>query len=103
MSADLPSVPELGPSPGDLSFLFVRVLVGTKMLQDFEPWCPNPTTMKAEGHLCFKKDFIYLFLERGEGRENKRERNIGVRGKHWSVASCMRLVWGPNLQPRHVP
>ena len=26
----------------------------------------------------FKKDFIYLFLERGEGSENERERNINV-------------------------
>ena len=26
----------------------------------------------------FKKDFIGLFLERGEGRENERERNINV-------------------------
>ena len=26
----------------------------------------------------FKKDFIYLFLERGEGREKERERNINV-------------------------
>ena len=28
------------------------------------------------------KDFIYLFLERGERRENKRERNINVKEKH---------------------
>ena len=26
----------------------------------------------------FLKDFIYLFLERGEGRETERERNINV-------------------------
>ena len=26
----------------------------------------------------FKKDFIYFFLERGEGKEKKRERNINV-------------------------
>ena len=26
----------------------------------------------------FKKDFIYLFLKRGEGREKERERNINV-------------------------
>ena len=28
--------------------------------------------------LIFFKDFIYLVLERGEGREGKRERNINV-------------------------
>ena len=47
----------------------------------------------------FLKDFIYLFLERGEGRE--RERNIDVR--ETSVASCMRLHLGSNPQLRHVP
>ena len=33
------------------------------------------------------KDFIYLFLERREGREKERERNISVQEIHWSVAS----------------
>ena len=28
------------------------------------------------------KDFIYLFLERKEGREKERKRNIDVREKH---------------------
>ena len=32
------------------------------------------------------KDFMYLFLEKGEGREKERERNISVRQKHGSVA-----------------
>ena len=30
----------------------------------------------------FFKDFIYLFLKRGEGRKKERERNIDVREKH---------------------
>ena len=39
--------------------------------------------------LYFLKDFIYLFLERGEGREKVRERNINdVQEIHGSVASC---------------
>ena len=29
-------------------------------------------------HSFFKKDFIYLFLERGKGKEKERERNINV-------------------------
>ena len=33
------------------------------------------------------KDFMYLFLKRGEGREKEKERNIDVREKHQSVAS----------------
>ena len=41
----------------------------------------------------FFKDFIYLFLERGEGREKERERNINVREKHPSVTSRMRPTW----------
>ena len=48
---------------------------------------------------CFN-DFIYLFLERGEGREKERERNIDVPEKHRLVASHM--PWGPGPQPRHV-
>ena len=28
--------------------------------------------------MLIKKDFIYLFLERGKGREKERERNINV-------------------------
>ena len=36
---------------------------------------------------CIFED--YLFLERGEGREKERERNINVWEIHWLVASCM--------------
>ena len=36
----------------------------------------------------FKKDFLYLFLQRGEGKEKERERKINVREKYRSVASC---------------
>ena len=46
----------------------------------------------------FHKDFIYLFLERGEGREKERETNINM---------CGRLshapYWGPGPQPRPMP
>ena len=41
---------------------------------------------------CVLKDFIYLFLERGEGREKEMKRNIG---------KC--CDWGPGPQPRRVP
>ena len=47
---------------------------------------------------CFNffKDFIYLFLERGEGKERARET---------SVCGCLLHApyWGPGRQPRHVP
>ena len=44
----------------------------------------------------FLKDFIYLFLERGEGRE---------RGRDTSMCDCLSHApnLGPGLQPRHVP
>ena len=48
------------------------------------------------------KDFIYVFLERGRGRE-KEERNIDMRDKHHLVASHMHPDQESNLQPRHVP
>ena len=37
--------------------------------------------------ISFLKDFIYLFLERGEGREKKRERN----GNVWLPLMCPLL------------
>ena len=45
------------------------------------------------GKAIFLKDFVYLFLERGEGREKERQRNIKV----W-----LPLKWGPGPQPRHM-
>ena len=45
----------------------------------------------------FLKDFIYLFLERGEGKEKERERNINV----WLPLMCPLLGTWP-ATPRHV-
>ena len=44
----------------------------------------------------FFKEFIYFFLERGEG--------IGT-GREPSMCGCVSHApyWGPGLQPRHVP
>ena len=39
--------------------------------------------------LIFLKDFIYLFLEKGGGREKKRERNINV----WLPVAYPQLGW----------
>ena len=44
-----------------------------------------------------KKDFIYLFLERREGKEKEGEKHQCV------VASCMPPIGGPGPQPRHAP
>ena len=49
------------------------------------------------------KDFIYLLLERGEGREEEKEKNINVWEIHPSVASCTPPNSRPGPQPRHVP
>ena len=35
----------------------------------------NPLRHTSQGKIPFFKDFIYLFLEKGEGREEERERN----------------------------
>ena len=44
--------------------------------------------------MYFLKDFIYLFLERGEGREKKRERNINV----WLPLACPPQGTWPTTQ-----
>ena len=40
---------------------------------------------------------MYLFLDRGKGKEKEMERNINV----W--LPLMQPYWGPGPQPRHVP
>ena len=42
----------------------------------------------------FFLDFIYLFLERGEGREKERERNINV----WLPLACSQMRTWPATQ-----
>ena len=42
----------------------------------------------------FKKDFIYLFLDREEGREKERETNINV----WLPLTCPLLETWPTTQ-----
>ena len=50
----------------------------------------------------FKKDFIYLFLERVERREKVRERNFDMQDT--SIGCLLHAPsWGPGPQPRHVP
>ena len=44
----------------------------------------------------FLKDFIYLFLERGEGKEKERERNISM----WVPLVCPLLGIWPTTQAR---
>ena len=45
------------------------------------------------------KDFIYLFLDRGVGRKEERERNINV----WLPVMCPTPGTSPGPQPRHGP
>ena len=47
----------------------------------------------------FKKILFIYFLERREGREKKKERNIYVQEIYQLVAPN----WGPGTYPRHVP
>ena len=39
---------------------------------------PTEPHQPSQGKTFFFKDFMYLFLDRGEGREKVRERNINV-------------------------
>ena len=51
----------------------------------------------------FLKDFINLFLERGERREKERQRNTDMREKHRLVVSHTCLDQGSNPKPKYVP
>ena len=55
-----------------------------------EPWnimLTERSSHKRPHIIWFLRDLIYLFLERGGGREKERERNINAQNKHWLVAS----------------
>ena len=41
-------------------------------------YCASPVVAHVKRFFIFFKDFIYLFLDRGEGWEKERERNINV-------------------------
>ena len=63
-------------------------------------------TISVEGNrffFSFKKDIIYLFLERGEKREKEREKNINVREIHRLVASHMPPTGGLAGNPGMCP
>ena len=63
----------------------------------------NTLSYTSQGQISFfKRDFIYLFLERGEGREKKGGTHQCVRE---TSISCLSHApnWGPGLQLRHVP
>ena len=49
--------------------------------------------------LLFFKDFIYLFLDRREGEEKERERNINV----WMLLPCPQLGTWPACNPGMCP
>ena len=62
-----------------LSFLFLSLFLSSL----------SPLSLFLSLSLSFLKGFIYLFLERGKGREKKRERNIDMQEKPRLVASRM--------------
>ena len=51
----------------------------------------------------FFLDFTYLLLEREEGREKQRERNMDVQELQWLVASCTPPNWEPDHNPGMCP
>ena len=62
----------------------------------FAVWYPANKTTQARALLTlfFFKDFIYLFLEGGEGKEKERERSINV----WLPLACPPLGTWPATQ-----
>ena len=57
---------------------------------------PLPRVKLFFGKFSFFKDFIYLFLDRGEGSEEERERNIRV----WLPLMCSLLGTWSSTQAR---
>ena len=55
------------------------------------------------GLFFLKKDFIYLFLERGERKEKEKERNIDVWEMYWLVASRLPPTGDLALNPGMCP
>ena len=53
--------------------------------------------------ILFLKDFMYLFLERGEWREKDGKKPQCEKERHWLVASSVYPDQGPNQHLRHVP
>ena len=70
---------------------------------------PNPAMALSlclpSFHFIFPhpKTFFSLILEREEGRDEGREKNIHIREKHQLVASRTYPDQGSNPQPRYVP
>ena len=69
----------------------IMIKIHVVMMVDFI--LPLPACLPACLPIFFPSflpsDLTYLFLERGEGKEKDRERNIDVKEKHWTVASRM--------------
>ena len=60
-------------------------------------------TDKFVGAYYFFFERLYLFLERGEGREREKERNSDVREKHRSVALVHAPVRDQTRNPGFCP
>ena len=77
--------------------------------REFMTWQSNGAPERCLSwnlNLLTFKNFIYLFiinLEREEWREKARERNINVKERYQSVASCIHPNQGLNPQPSNVP
>ena len=85
------------------SWLFTTSYLGTALeFQSLKDKC-YVLVFCLVGSFLFKVLFIYLFLERGEGRKTERERSIKV--ERDTSIGCLSPPhnWGPGLQPRHVP
>ena len=73
--------------------IFLTLSFHVPFLQSIPTWCELPLICCY--FIYFKKYFIYLFLERAEGRENETEGNINQ--------LPLAPNQGPGRHPRHVP
>ena len=93
------------------SFVMFNYASVSSVLIDFPPYVPGCLNYKIiqwlyQGwglYYLFFKDFIYLFVERREGREKERERNTDTWETHRLVAAHMPSTGAPGTQSRHVP
>ena len=69
--------------------ILMTFLPSSGSLSITQMWLFHSEKWVASWNNTFFQDFIYLFLEREEGREKERERNINVRENHRLVASLM--------------
>ena len=82
-------------------FSFAWHLLTTNIIYFFILSFPTGKMYVSQGLDFFKRYFIYLFLEREEGRKKGKQISVWLD----TLICCLSNApnWGPGPQPRHVP